>query len=42
LSHLFQPCKTGAPFEYAAIEETFSPAALRVIGDWIIDQTRPK
>jgi uncharacterized protein len=42
LNHLFQPCKTGAPSEYATIEETFSPAALRVIGDWILDQTRPK
>jgi fermentation-respiration switch protein FrsA (DUF1100 family) len=42
LNHLFQPCNTGAPSEYATIEETFSPAALRVIGDWIIDHTRPK
>ena len=42
LNHLFQPCKTGAPSEYATIEETFSPAALRVIGDWIVDQTRSK
>ena len=42
LNHLFQPCTTGAPSEYAAIEETFAPAALRAIGDWIIEQTRSK
>ncbi len=37
LNHLFQPTKTGAPSEYAAIEETFSPEALKVIGDWIVE-----
>lgn len=35
LNHLFQTCKTGAPTEYAQIEETFAPAALRVVGEWI-------
>lgn len=35
LNHLFQTAKTGAPDEYATIEETFAPAALQVIGDWI-------
>lgn len=35
LNHLFQTAKTGAPNEYATIEETFAPAALQVIGDWI-------
>jgi pimeloyl-ACP methyl ester carboxylesterase len=35
LNHLFQTCQTGAPSEYAQIEETFSPTALQVIGDWI-------
>ncbi len=35
LNHLFQTAKTGAPSEYQTIEETFSPAALKVIGDWI-------
>ena len=32
-------CETGAPSEYATIEETFSPTALKVIGDWILQQT---
>ena len=38
LNHLFQACKTGAPSEYAQIEETFNPDALKVVGDWIVDQ----
>jgi pimeloyl-ACP methyl ester carboxylesterase len=39
LNHLFQPCKTGAPNEYASIETTIAPEALKTIGDWILDQT---
>jgi uncharacterized protein len=35
LNHLFQECKTGHPNEYAGIEETFSPAALAVMSDWL-------
>ena len=35
LNHLFQPCETGTPNEYAQIEETFSPEVLGVIADWI-------
>jgi len=35
LNHLFQTCKTGTFNEYAQIEETFSPKALKIIGDWI-------
>lgn len=35
LNHLFQTCKTGAPSEYADIEETFAPAALDVMTRWI-------
>ncbi len=35
LNHLFQTCKTGSTKEYAELEETFAPAALKVIGDWI-------
>lgn len=38
LNHLFQTSKTGAPSEYGKIEETFAPAALEVIGDWILEQ----
>jgi fermentation-respiration switch protein FrsA (DUF1100 family) len=35
LNHLFQECKTGAPSEYAEIEQTFSPSALKEISDWL-------
>jgi pimeloyl-ACP methyl ester carboxylesterase len=35
LNHLFQECETGSPSEYAQIEQTFSPVALKVISDWI-------
>jgi fermentation-respiration switch protein FrsA (DUF1100 family) len=39
LNHLFQQSATGLPNEYADIEQTFSPDALKVICDWIIKQT---
>ena len=39
LNHLFQHCKTGLPAEYGEIEETFSPEALKIISDWILDLT---
>lgn len=35
LNHLFQTAKTGGINEYAEIEESFAPAALDTIGDWI-------
>ncbi len=35
LNHLFQTAKTGAPSEYAEIEETMSPAVLTMVSDWI-------
>lgn len=35
LNHLFQPAKTGHPSEYAQIETTISPIALKRISDWI-------
>jgi hypothetical protein len=38
LNHLFQNCKTGLPGEYSKIEETFSPAALDEITNWIKKQ----
>ena len=38
LNHLFQTSKTGNIFEYGQIEETISPAALAVMGDWIENQ----
>jgi len=40
LNHLFQTSKTGSPAEYARIEETISPAALAVIGDWLVLHSR--
>jgi hypothetical protein len=39
LNHLFQTANTGSVSEYAQIEETFSPVALTVIGDWITKRT---
>ncbi|MDC1068992.1 acyl-CoA thioester hydrolase/BAAT C-terminal domain-containing protein [Candidatus Kapabacteria bacterium] len=39
LNHLFQESKTGLPNEYATIEQTFSPQALKVISDWILVRT---
>lgn len=35
LNHLFQTCTTGSLSEYATIEETFSPVALKVIEKWL-------
>ena len=34
-NHLLQHCKAGAPDEYGAIAETFAPAALQLVTDWI-------
>lgn len=36
LNHLLQPAGTGAPSEYATIETTIAPEALRLIGDWVL------
>ncbi len=38
LNHLFQTAETGVIEEYAQIEETFSPAALDFIGEWISER----
>ncbi len=35
MNHLLQDAKTGAPTEYNDIEETMSPAALKIITDWL-------
>ena len=40
LNHLFQTAQTGSPAEYAKIEETISPTALKTIGDWILEQVK--
>jgi uncharacterized protein len=42
LNHLFQHAYTGSPTEYAAIDETFSPDALKVISDWLAERTKAK
>ncbi|MFW5756900.1 MAG: alpha/beta hydrolase family protein [Tangfeifania sp.] len=35
LNHLFQHCETGSVAEYAQIEETISPEALKIVAEWI-------
>lgn len=40
VNHLFQTAQTGSPAEYARIEETLSPVALKLIGDWIVQHTK--
>ena len=42
LNHLFQTARTGAVSEYATLEETFAPAALEAMGDWIVARTTPR
>ncbi|UCC41730.1 MAG: alpha/beta hydrolase [Candidatus Aminicenantes bacterium] len=39
LNHLLQTAETGNISEYFKIEETMSPTALQIIGDWILKQT---
>ncbi|HEY4394202.1 MAG TPA: alpha/beta fold hydrolase [Polyangia bacterium] len=35
LNHLFQTAKTGAVTEYAQLDETMSPAVLKLVSDWV-------
>lgn len=39
LNHLFQTAETGSSSEYAKINETISPVALELIGNWVSDHT---
>ena len=39
LNHLLQTAETGNISEYGKIEETMSPTALHLIGNWILEQT---
>lgn len=39
LNHLFQTCVRCTLDEYGELEETFSPAALEIISNWIIKKT---
>ena len=36
LNHLFQKTETGAPSEYAKLEETFNKDAMRFVSSWIL------
>jgi uncharacterized protein len=38
LNHLFQTATTGAPAEYAAIEETMSPVVMDRVTRWILER----
>ena len=38
LNHRVQTAEAGAPNEYRKIEETLSPRALDVIGNWILER----
>lgn len=40
LNHLFLPCRTGMPGEYASIKAPVSPEALAKIAEWIHLKTR--
>ena len=40
LNHLFQKCNRCTLAEYSTLEETFSPAALEAMGDWLVQHTR--
>lgn len=42
MNHFFQEAKTGAMDEYADIEETFSPKALKIVSDWILKRVKLK
>jgi hypothetical protein len=39
LNHLFQPAETGLPSEYAQIDTTMAPRALRTVLSWIRKRT---
>ncbi len=39
VNHLFQPCRTGSPGEYATIETTIAPEVLKALADWIGETT---
>lgn len=41
LNHFFQTAQTGSPREAGELEETFAPAALEVIGDWLARRSSP-
>ena len=38
LNHMFQTAIQGLPAEYGELEETFAPAALQIITDWVVSR----
>ncbi|MFN3429384.1 MAG: alpha/beta hydrolase family protein [Candidatus Sericytochromatia bacterium] len=42
LNHLFQTARTGLVEEYGQIDETFAPAALTLMADWVVAKTWPQ
>lgn len=40
LNHLFQTCNSCTLGEYSTLEESFSPAALDIMTDWLLKQAR--
>jgi hypothetical protein len=36
LNHFLQPAITGAPSEYADIDQTLAPEALETVCDWVV------
>ena len=42
LNHLFQHATTGLLAEYGEIEETFDPATLDLIVQWVVDHTKKR
>jgi pimeloyl-ACP methyl ester carboxylesterase len=40
LNHLFQTARTGSPAEYGQIQQTFSPEALDLMTEWIVDRVQ--
>lgn len=40
LNHLFQPAETGLPSQYAQIDTTMAPRALKTVSTWIRERTR--
>lgn len=42
LNHAFQTVTSGSGLDYGKIEETLAPAALKVMGDWILQHIKDK
>jgi ferredoxin len=42
LNHLFQTVQPGGETDYGKIEETMSPIVLKIISDWVLEQTTGK